>query len=98
MGLLAYENINDAPEKELISDKFLEKIATKMNLVILNYLSGNKMINLNLDLLIKLAMYVQQGLKKEVNFPIITSLAPLSFSEVEENHKEEQDGNQILDD
>lgn len=25
MGLLAYENINDAPEKELISDKFLKK-------------------------------------------------------------------------
>ena len=98
MGLLAYENINDAPEKELISDKFLEKIATKMNLVILNYLSGNKMINLNMDLLIKLTMYVQQGLKKEVNFPIITSLAPLSFSEVEENQKEEQDDNQILDD
>ena len=98
MGLLAFENINDAPEKELISDKFLEKIATKMNLVILNYLSGNKMINLNMDLLIKLTMYVQQGLKKEVNFPIITSLAPLSFSEVEESQKEEQDDNQILDD
>jgi hypothetical protein len=93
MGLLAYENINDAPEKELISDKFLEKIATKMNLVILNYLSGNNMINLNLDLLIKLTMYIQQVLKKEVNFPNIISLAPLNFSEVVENHKEEQNSN-----
>jgi len=97
MGLLAYENINDAPEKELFTEKFLEKIATKMNLVILNYLSGNKMINLNLDLLIKLTMYVQQELKKEITFPIITSLAPLTFSEVEDNQKEEQDVNQILD-
>ena len=91
MGLLAYENINDAPEKELISDKFLEKIATKMNLVLLNYLSGNKMINLNLDLLIKLTMYVQQTLKKVITFPTITSLSPLSFSEVEANQKEDND-------
>lgn len=91
MGLLAYENINDAPEKELISDKFLEKIATKMNLVLLNYLSGNKMINLNLDLLIKLTMYVQQALKKEITFPTIISLSPLSFSEVEGNQKEDND-------
>ena len=42
MGLLAYENINEAPEKEIITDKFLEKIAAKMNLVILNYLSGKR--------------------------------------------------------
>ena len=93
MGLLAYENINDAPEKELVSDKFLEKIATKMNLIILNYLSGNKMINLNLDLLIKLTMYIQQVLKKEINFPNITSLAPLVFTEVNSNDKEEQNSN-----
>ena len=98
MGLLAYENINDAPEKELVSDKFLEKIATKMNLIILNYLSGNKMINLNLDLLIKLAMYIQQVLKKEINFPSIISLAPLSFSKVDSNNnnKEEQNSNSFL--
>jgi hypothetical protein len=93
MGLLAYENINDAPEKELVSDKFLEKIASKMNLIILNYLSGNKMINLNLDLLIKLAMYIQQVLKKEINFPNITSLTPLIFSEVNSNDKEDQNSN-----
>ena len=96
MGLLAFENINDAPEKELISDKFLEKIATKMNLVILNYLSGKKMINLNLDLLIKLSMYIQQILKKEINFPSIISLAPLSFSKVDSNNKEEQNSNSFL--
>jgi len=97
MGLLAFENINDAPEKELISDKFLEKIATKMNLVILNYLSGNKMINLNLDLLIKLSMYIQQILKKEISFPSIISLAPLSFSKVDSNNnKEEQNSNSFL--
>ena len=97
MGLLAFENINDAPEKELISDKFLEKIATKMNLVILNYLSGNKMINLNLDLLIKLSMYIQQILKKEIIFPSIISLAPLSFSKVDSNNnKEEQNSNSFL--
>ena len=88
MGVLAYENINDSPEKELITDKFLEKVASKINLVILNYLSGNKIINLNLDLLLKLTIYVQQELKKEINFPIITSLSPLSFSEVEDNQKE----------
>jgi len=93
MGLLAYENINDAPEKELVSDKFLEKIASKMNLIILNYLSGNKMINLNLDLLIKLTFYIQQILKKEINFPNITSLTPLTFSEVDSNNKEEQNSN-----
>jgi len=97
MGLLAYENINDAPEKELITDKFLEKIATKMNLVILNYLSGNKMINLNLDLLIKLTMYIQQELKKEISFPNITSLAPMTFSEVGQNHKEEDNSDSYSD-
>ena len=96
MGVLAYENINDSPEKELMTDKFLEKVASKMNLVILNYLSGNKMINLNLDLLLKLTTYIQQELKKEINFPIITSLSPLSFSEVEENQKEGQDINTFL--
>ena len=101
MGVLAYENINDSPEKELITDKFLEKVASKINLVILNYLSGNKMINLNLDLLLKLTIYVQQELKKEINCPIITSLSPLSFSEVEENQKEgkeEKDINPFLSD
>ena len=101
MGVLAYENINDSPEKELMTDKFLEKVASKMNLVILNYLSGNKIINLNLDLLLKLTIYVQQELKKEINFPIITSLSPLSFSEVEENQKEgkeEKDINPFLSD
>ena len=101
MGVLAYENINDSPEKELITDKFLEKVASKINLVILNYLSGNKIINLNLDLLLKLTIYVQQELKKEINFPIITSLSPLSFSEVEENQKEgkeEKDINPFLSD
>ena len=67
-----------------------------MNLVILNYLSGNKMINLNLDLLLKLTTYIQQELKKEINFPIITSLSPLTFSEVEENQKEGQDINTFL--
>ena len=97
MVLLAYENINDAPEKELITDKFLEKIATKMNLVILNYLSGNKMINLNLDLLIKLTMYIQQELKKEISFPNITSLAPMTFSEVGQNHKEEDNSDSYSD-
>lgn len=97
MGLLAYENINDAPEKELITDKFLEKIATKMNLVILNYLSGNKMINLNLDLLIKLTMYIQQELKKEISFPNITSLAPMTFSEVGQNHNEEDNSDSYSD-
>ena len=101
MGVLAYENINDSPEKELITDKFLEKVASKINLVILNYLSGNKIINLNLDLLLKLTIYVQQELKEEINFPIITSLSPLSFSEVEENQKEgkeEKDINPFLSD
>ena len=89
MGLLAYENINDAPEKEIISEKFLERIATKVNLVILNYLSGLKIINLNLDLLIKLTRYVEKELKKEINFPMITSLSPITFSTVEENKKED---------
>ena len=101
MGVLAYENINDSPEKELMTDKFLEKVASKMNFVILNYLSGNKMINLNLDLLLKLTTYIQQKLKKEINFPIITSLSPLTFSEVEENQKEgkeEKDINPFLSD
>jgi hypothetical protein len=101
MGVLAYENINDSPEKELLTDKFLEKVASKINLVVLNYLSGNKIINLNLDLLLKLTIYVQQELKKEINFPIITSLSPLSFSEVEENQKEgkeEKDINPFLSD
>ena len=82
MCLLAYENIEEAPEKELVTDKFLEKIASKMNLVILNYLSGNKMANLNLELLIKLMYYVQGQLKKEMDFPQITSLSPLTFSVV----------------
>lgn len=89
MGLLAYENINDAPEKEIISEKFLERIATKVNLVILNYLSGLKIINLNLDLLIKLTRYVEKELKKEIDFPMITSLSPIAFSTVEENKKED---------
>ena len=82
MGLMAYENISDAPEKEMIEDKFLEKIASKTNLVILNYLSKDKMINLNLETLIKLMMFVQNELKNEIDFPQITSLSPLIFSEV----------------
>lgn len=82
MCLLVYENISEAPENELMTDKFLEKIASKMNLVILNYLSGDKLVNLNLELLIKLMNYVQDELKKEMDFPQITSLNPLNFSTV----------------
>ena len=82
MCLLVYDSIDDAPEKELITDKFLEKIASKMNLVILNYLSGEKMVNLNLELLIKLMFYVQGQLKNGMDFPQITSLLPLTFSVV----------------
>ena len=82
MGLLAYENIEDAPEKELFTQKFLEKISSKTNLVILNYISENKSITLNLELLIKLMMYVQAQIKKEMTFPQITGLCPLEFSDV----------------
>ena len=80
--LMAYENINDAPEKELVTDKFLEKIASKTNLVILNYLSKDKMINLNLEMLIKLMTFTQNELKNEMDFPQITSISPLTFSVV----------------
>ena len=82
MCLLIYDNLDEAPEKEFVTDKFLEKIASKMNLVILNYLSGDKMVNLNLELLIKLMFYVQGQLKKGMDFPQITSLLPLTFSVV----------------
>jgi hypothetical protein len=82
MGLMAYENINDAPEKELVTEKFLEKIASKTNLVILNFLSKDKMINLNLEMLIKLMNFTQNELKSEIDFPKITSLSPLMFSVV----------------
>ncbi len=82
MGLMAYENINDSPEKELVTDKFLEKIASKTNLVILNYLSKDKMINLNLEMLIKLMSFTQNELKNEMDFPQITSISPLTFSVV----------------
>jgi hypothetical protein len=82
MGLMAYENINDAPEKEIISDKFLEKIASKTNLVILNYLSGDKMMKLDLEMLIKMMKFNQNELKDEIDFPQITSISPLIFSVV----------------
>jgi hypothetical protein len=80
--LLVYENIDESPQKELISDKFLDKIASKINLVVLNYLSKDKVVNLNLELLIKLMYYVQNQLKKEMDFPQIISLSPLTFSVV----------------
>ena len=82
MCLLIYDNLDEAPEKEFVTDKFLEKIASKMNLVILNYISGDKMVNLNLELLIKLMYYVQGQLKNGMDFPQITSLRPLNFSVV----------------
>ena len=80
IGLMAYENINESPEKDLVSDKFLEKIASKTNLVILNYLSRDKMMNLNLEMLIKLMNFTQNELKNEIDFPQITSISPLTFS------------------
>ena len=82
MCLLIYDNLDEAPEKDFVTDKFLEKIASKMNLVILNYISGDKMVNLNLELLIKLMYYVQGQLKNGMDFPQITSLRPLNFSVV----------------
>ena len=80
IGLMAYENINESPEKDIVSDKFLEKIASKTNLVILNYLSRDKMMNLNLEMLIKLMNFTQNELKNEIDFPQITSISPLTFS------------------
>ena len=80
--LFAYESIDESPQKELIDDKFLDKIASKINLVVLNYLSKDKIVNLNLELLTKLMYYVQNQLKKEMDFPQIISLSPLSFSVV----------------
>ena len=80
IGLMAYENINESPEKDIVSNKFLEKIASKTNLVILNYLSRDKMMNLNLEMLIKLMNFTQNELKKEIDFPQVTSISPLTFS------------------
>ena len=80
MGLMAFENINDAPEKEMFTEKFLEKIASKINLVILNYLSPNKLMNIDLEMLIKLMKFTQNELKDEIDFPQITSISPLIFS------------------
>ena len=82
MCLLAYENVEDAPEKELFTKKFLEKISSKTNLVILNYMAKDKPVNLKLELLIKLMMYVQTQLKKEIDFPQILEICPLKFSSV----------------
>ena len=82
IGLMAYENINESPEKDIVSDKFLEKIASKTNLVILNYLSRDKMMNLNLEMLIKLMNFTQNELKNEIDFPQITSISPLTYSVV----------------
>ena len=82
MGLMAFENINDAPEKEMFTEKFLEKIASKINLVILNYLSPNKLMNIDLEMLIKLMKFTQNELKDEIDFPQITSISPLIFSVV----------------
>ena len=80
IGLMAYENINESPEKDIVSNKFLEKIASKTNLVILNYLSRDKMMNLNLEMLIKLMNFTQNELKNEIDFPQITSISPLTYS------------------
>ena len=82
MGLMAYENINDIPEKEIISEKFLHKIASKTNLVILNHLSRDKIINLNLEMLIKLSKFTQNELKDQIDFPQINSFSPLIYSVV----------------
>ena len=82
MGLMAFENINDAPEKEMFSEKFLEKIASKINLVILNYLCPDKLMNIDLEMLIKLMKFTQNELKDEIDFPQIISISPLIYSVV----------------
>ena len=85
MGLMAYGSINDSPEKELISEKFLEKIASKTNLIILNYLKSDKKINFNLETIVQLMNFNQNELKKEIDFPLIKATSPLTFTKVNNN-------------
>jgi hypothetical protein len=82
MSLLAYEDINNSPFKEVGKSDQLKKLSSIVNLQILA--SQMQPTDLILPLVMKLLKYSQQELKKEIKFPEIISVCPLQFSKVEQ--------------
>ena len=81
MSLLAFEDINQSPFKELGTVEQLKKLSSIVNLQILS--SQMQPTDLILPMVMKLLKYSQEELKKEIDFPEIVSVSPLKFSKVE---------------
>ena len=81
MSLLAFEDINQSPFKELGTVEQLKKLSSIVNLQILS--SQMQPTDLILPMVMKLLKYSQEELKKEIEFPEIVSVCPLKFSKVD---------------
>ena len=81
MSLLAFEDINQSPFKELGTVEKLKKLSSIVNLQILS--SQMQPTDLILPMVMKLLKYSQEELKKEIEFPEIVSVCPLKFSKVD---------------
>ena len=81
MSLLAFEDINQSPFKELGTVEQLKKLYSIVNLQILS--SQMQPTDLILPMVMKLLKYSQEELKKEIEFPEIVSVCPLKFSKVD---------------
>jgi hypothetical protein len=93
MVLLAYDDINKSPYKELGTIDQLKKLASIINLEILSaqmQSTGNIIIlilEIVLPTLFKLLKWSQNQLKSELSFPEIESIAPLKYKKPEINNK-----------
>ena len=81
MSLLAFEDIQQSPFKQLGTTEQLKKLSSVINIQILA--SQMQPTDLILPMVMKLLKYSQNELKKEINFPEILSVCPLKVSKVE---------------
>ena len=81
MSLLAYDDINKSPFKDLATEDQLKKLASILNLEILS--AQMQPTDILLPTILKILKWTQGQLKSEIKFPELTNICPLKFNKPE---------------
>ncbi len=83
LSYLAFDDLNESPDKTIFDSAQLELLANKVNLVILDEQEGKKNHNLIMELLIKILLFNIDSLGKDVDLPKIMSFVPFIMKNVD---------------
>lgn len=82
---LAFEDVNEIPDKNIFDASQLEILANTANLIILDEQGDNKNNTLILELLTKIMLHNMEELSANVEFPKIIDLVPFKLTNIENN-------------